>query len=105
MPMRYALHLRRNAIVIKSDFEAYSKYSQLVTELIKDTVPLFEKASIDEFYIDLTGMEKHFGCLLFSDELKKKIAKKSGLSISYGLASNKVVSKVATGEVKPNGQI
>src|SRR6478752_2031203 len=54
MPMRAALHLCRNAIVIKSDFEAYSKYSQLVTELIKDTAPMFEKASIDEFYIDLT---------------------------------------------------
>jgi DNA polymerase-4 len=105
MPMKAALRLCRNAIVVKSDFEAYSKYSQLVTEVIKDSVPLFEKASIDEFYIDLTGMEKHFGCLQFSNELKKKVAKESGLSISYGLASNKLVSKVATGEVKPNGQV
>lgn len=104
MPMKAALRLCRGALIVKSDFEAYSKASQLVTEVIKDTVPLFEKSSIDEFYIDLTGMEKHFGCLKFSDELKKKVAKESGLSISYGLASNKLVSKVATGEVKPNGQ-
>lgn len=105
MPMKAALRLCRNAIVVKSDFEAYTNYSRLVTEVIKEAVPLFEKSSIDEFYIDLTGMDKHFGCLKFSDELKKKVAKESGLSISYGLASNKLVSKVATNEVKPNGQV
>lgn len=105
MPMRAALRLCSHAIVIKSDFEAYSKYSRLVTEVVKDTVPLFEKASIDEFYLDLSGMDKYFGCKKFSDELKAKVIKETGLSLSYGLASNKVVSKVATGEVKPNGQI
>jgi len=105
MPMRAALRLCSHAIVIKSDFEAYSKYSKLVTEVIKDNVPMFEKASIDEFYIDLTGMDKYFGCLKFSDQLKKKVIKESGLGISYGLASNKLISKVATNEVKPNGQL
>lgn len=105
MPMRAAKHLCSHAITIKSDFDAYSKYSKLVTEIIKDKVPLFEKASIDEFYIDLTGMDKFFGCKKFSDELKKKVIKESGLDISYGLASNKLISKVATNEIKPNGQI
>lgn len=105
MPMRAALRLCRDAIVVKSDFEAYSKASRLVTEVIADSVPLFEKSSIDEFYVDLTGMDKHFGCLKFSQELKQKVTKESGLSISYGLASNKLISKVATNEVKPNGQV
>lgn len=105
MPMRAALRLCSHAVVVKSDFEAYSKYSRLVTEVIKDNTPLFEKSSIDEFYIDLTGMDKFFGCKKFSDELKKKVYKESGLSISYGLASNKLISKVATNEIKPNGQI
>ena len=105
MPMKAALRLCRGAIVVRSDFEAYSKASRLVTDVIRDSVPLFEKSSIDEFYIDLTGMDKHFGCLLFSDELKKKVTRESGLSISYGLASNKLISKVATNEVKPNGQV
>jgi DNA polymerase-4 len=105
MPMKAALRLCSHAVVVKSDFEAYSKYSRLVTDVIKDSVPMFEKSSIDEFYIDLTGMDKFFGCLKFSDELKHKVNKESGLSISYGLASNKLVSKVATNEVKPNGQI
>jgi DNA polymerase-4 len=105
MPMKIARRLCPDAIVIKSDFEAYSKYSQLVTEVIKDNVPVFEKASIDEFYIDLTGMDKFFGCMQYTDRLKKTIYKESGLPISWGLASNKLVSKVATNEVKPNGQL
>ncbi|MBO9201273.1 MULTISPECIES: DNA polymerase IV [Niastella] len=105
MPMKIARRLCPEAIIIKSDFEAYSKYSRLVTDVIKDSVPVFEKASIDEFYIDLTGMDKFFGCLQFTDQLKKKINKESGLPISWGLASNKLISKVATNEVKPNGQL
>lgn len=105
MPMYKALRLCRHAIIVKSDFEAYSKYSRLVTDVIKDSVPLFEKSSIDEFYIDLTGMDKFFGCKKFIDELKARVSKESGLPVSYGLASNKLVSKVATNEVKPNGQL
>lgn len=105
MPIRAAKYLCSHAIIVKSDFEAYSKYSKLVTEVIKENVPLFEKSSIDEFYIDLTGMDKFFGCKKFSDELKTKVTEESGLSISYGLSSNKLISKVATNEIKPNGQI
>ena len=105
MPMRAALNLCRHAIIIKSDYEAYSKYSSLVTDVIREAVPLFEKASIDEFYVDLTGMDKFYGCRKFSDELKKKVSKETGLPISYGLASNKLISKVATNEIKPNGQL
>jgi DNA polymerase-4 len=105
MPMYAAKRLCSHAIIVKGDYEAYSKYSQLVTEVISDSVPMFEKASIDEFYIDMTGMDRFFGCSLFSSELKKKITKESGLPISYALASNKLISKVATNEVKPNGQL
>ncbi|HKO80716.1 MAG TPA: DNA polymerase IV [Chitinophagaceae bacterium] len=105
MPMRVALRLCKEAIVLKGDYEAYSKASSVVTDVISDTVPLFEKASIDEFYIDLSGMDKFFGCKKFTVELKDKVKLESGLPISYALASNKLISKVATNEVKPNGQI
>lgn len=105
MPMAVALRLCREAIVVKGDYESYSKASNLVTEIITDTVPLFEKASIDEFYVDLTGMDKFFGCKKFTHELTARVIKESGLPVSYGLASNKLISKVATNEVKPNGQI
>src|ERR1700761_6749429 len=103
MPMHLARRLCPQAIIIRGDMESYSKYSHLVTEIMQDNVPLFEKASIDEFYIDLTGMDKFFGCSLFAKELKQKVLKESGLPVSYALASNKLISKVATNEVKPNG--
>jgi DNA polymerase IV len=105
MPMKVARRLCSHAIVVRGDMEQYSKYSGLVTDIIRDTVPLFEKPSIDEFYVDMTGMDKYFGCTKFTNELKKKVVKESGLPISYALASNKLIGKVATNEVKPNGQI
>ncbi len=105
MPMRQARFLCPQALVISGDHEDYSKYSRLVTSVIADAVPLYEKASIDEFYADLTGMDKFFGTAKFSLELKRKITKETGLPITYGLASNKLLGKVATNEVKPNGQI
>jgi DNA polymerase-4 len=105
MPMRHALRLCSHAVVVKGDYEAYSQYSKVVTDVIRDRVPLFEKASIDEFYIDLTGMDKHFGCWKFTDELKQKVHKESGLPVSFALAANKLVSKIATNEVKPQGRI
>ncbi len=104
MPMYAARKLCKEAIVVKSDYEAYSKYSTLVTDVVRDTVPVFEKTSIDEFYVDLSGMDKYHGCFKFTNELDKKIRKESGLPISWALASNKLISKVATNEVKPNGQ-
>jgi len=105
MPMKLARRLCPEAVVIRGDMESYSKHSRIVTDIIGDNVPLFEKASIDEFYIDLTGMDKFFGCSLFTRELRDRVLKESGLPVSYGLASNKLISKVATNEVKPNGQI
>jgi len=105
MPMKIARRLCTHAIVVRGDMEQYSKYSRLVTEIISSSVPLFEKASIDEFYVDMTGLDKFFGCSKFTAELKKKVLKESGLPSSYGLSSNKLISKVATNEAKPNGQL
>lgn len=105
MPIKLAKRLCPEALVIKGDMEAYSRCSNEVTEIIAAEVPLFEKASIDEFYIDMTGMDKFFGCVKYTDHLKQKITKDTRLSISYGLASNKLISKVATDERKPNGQL
>jgi DNA polymerase-4 len=105
MPMSLARRLCPEAVIIRGDMESYGRYSSLVTAIMQDTVPLFEKASIDEFYIDLSGMDKFLGCSLFARDLKKKVLKESGLVVSYGLASNKLISKVATDEIKPDGQL
>ncbi|RMG87793.1 MAG: DNA polymerase IV [Bacteroidetes bacterium] len=103
MPLRVALQRCPDAVVIRGDMEVYSKYSHLITEIIADEAPLFEKASIDEFYVDMTGMDKHIGCWKWSKALREKIIKESGLPISLGLSVNKLVSKVGTGQAKPNG--
>lgn len=105
MPVKLARRLCPHAIILQGDMESYSHYSRLVTDIIRDTVPLFEKSSVDEFYVDLTGMDRFFHCNLFTQELRRKVMKESGLPVSYALASNKLISKVATNEVKPNGQI
>lgn len=103
MPSLTAKRLCPQAIFLKGSYHEYSYYSRLVTQIIADAVPLYEKASIDEFYIDLTGMEKFFGVSRYTKELREKIIRETGLPISYGLSANKLVSKMATNEAKPNG--
>ncbi len=105
MPMRQARQLCPEAVVIRGNSANYSRYSSLVTEIIRDRVPIFEKTSIDEFYVDLTGADRFFGCLKMASELRHTIMRESGLPISFGMSTNKTVAKIATGEAKPNNQL
>jgi DNA polymerase-4 len=105
MPMRMAKQLCPEAIILRGNSGIYTNFSKDVTDVIKENVPLYEKTSIDEFYIDLTGMDRFFGCHKLASELRQRIIKETGLPISFGLSVNKTVSKVATGEAKPNNQI
>ncbi len=104
MPTRLALKLCPEALVVRGDYERYSQYSGMVTDIIQESVPIYEKSSIDEFYIDLTGTDKFFGSYKLASELRQKVTRETGLPISFGLSQNKTVSKVATNEAKPNGQ-
>lgn len=103
MPMRTAVKLCPQAILLRGSMNQYSKYSRWVTDIIASKVPLFEKASIDEFYCDLTGMDKFFKVSQYTRELRELIIKETGLPISCGLSSAKFISKIATNEAKPNG--
>ena len=105
MPIRMALKLCPEAKVIKGDHEQYSKLSNEVTEIIQEKVPLVEKASIDEFYLDLTGMDRFFGCYQWTTEVAESIKKNTGLPISFAVSANKTVAKIGTGEAKPLGRI
>lgn len=105
MPMKTALKLCPHALVRNGDMEKYSELSKDVTDIIARQAPLYEKSSIDEFYLDLSGMDKYFGTMKWTVELRQLIIKETGLPISFGLASNKMISKVATNEAKPNGQL
>lgn len=104
MPMKMARQLCPDAVFIRGDMESYSNYSRTVTDIIAEKAPVYEKASIDEHYIDLTGMERFFGSYKWAHELREMIIRETGLPISLGLSVNKTVSKIATGEAKPNGE-
>jgi DNA polymerase-4 len=105
MPMKLAKQLCPEAVVIRGNSHNYMKYSDMVSEIVQGSVPVFEKMSIDEFYCDLSGMDKFFGCYRFAAELRQRVIKETGLPLSFGLSVNKTVSKVATGEAKPNNQM
>lgn len=104
MPMRMAKQLCPDALLVHGDHDLYSKYSNIVTEIIEEQIPIVEKASIDEHYLDMTGMDRFFGTWKLTQELRQRIMKETGLPISFGLSCNKTVSKIATGEAKPCGE-
>ncbi len=105
MPIKMALRLCPDAKVIRGDYEMYSNLSHTVTEIIQQKVPVMEKASIDEFYLDLSGMDKFFGCYQWTKEIASAVTKETGLPISFALSANKTVSKIGTGEAKPVGRL
>jgi len=105
MPMRMARQLCPEAVIIRGNSSTYSKYSDVVTDIIKDTSPMFEKASIDEFYVDTTGMDRFYGTYVWAKELRERIIKESGLPISFGLSTGKTTAKIGTNEAKPNNHI
>jgi DNA polymerase IV len=105
MPALTAKRLCPHAIFLRGSYHDYSHYSRLVTQIIADSVPVYEKASVDEFYIDLTGMDRFFRVSYYTSELREKIIRETGLPISYGLSTSKLVSKMATNEAKPNGYL
>ncbi|MEC4113572.1 DNA polymerase IV [Myroides pelagicus] len=105
MPIHMAMKLCPQALVIKGDMQLYSKMSHLITDIITAEAPVVEKASIDEFYLDLTGMDRFFGTYQWTNELINKVKKESGLPLSYALSINKTVSKIGTGEAKPLGAL
>lgn len=104
MPSRMAKQLCPHAIFIRGNMDEYSKYSHMVTDILQERVPLLEKASIDEHYIDMSGMDRFYGCMKFAHELRLHVMKETGLPLSFGLSVNKTVSKIATNECKPNGE-
>ena len=105
MPIHMAMKLCPQAKIIKGDMELYSQLSHDVTQVIQEKAPIMEKASIDEFYLDITGMDKFHGSYKWTDELAQSVIKETGLPISFSLSINKTVSKIATGEGKPKGNL
>ena len=105
MPIKMALRLCPEARVVKGDMELFSRYSTTVSQIIEEKAPVMEKASIDEFYLDITGMDRFHGSYKWTRELSSTVTRETGLPISFALSVNKTVSKIATGEGKPRGNL
>jgi DNA polymerase-4 len=105
MPMREAMRLCPHAIIVRGAHGRYSEASREVTEIIHQSVPLYQKTSVDEFYIDYTGMDRYHNCYQHATELRQRIIRETRLPISFGMSSCKTVSKMATNQAKPNGQL
>ena len=105
MPSKQAAQLCPHAIFVRGNMDDYSKYSSMVTEILRERVPVLEKASIDEHYIDMTGMDRFYDTMKFAQDLRQRVIRETGLPLSFGLSVNKTMAKMATNESKPNGEL
>lgn len=105
MAIKLAQRLCPDAIYLRGDMDAYTQESQLITDIIAEYAPVFAKNSIDDFDIDLSGLDRYFGVCKWSGELRQRIMRESGLPISAGVSANRFVSKMASKEAKPCGEL
>lgn len=105
MSSKEAFQLCPHAISIRGNHARYSEESKKVTKIIEEMVPLYQKASVDEFYIDLTGTDRFYDPYKLASQVRQRVIKETGLPISFGLASGRTVAKIATNRAKPNGQL
>ncbi len=104
MSARDAIKLCPKLIFLGSNHTDYSYYSELIYDIYEERVPIVEQASIDEFYLDVTGCERLLGDAFdFCTELKKIVKDKTSLPHSIGIAPNKALSKIASKVAKPDG--
>ncbi len=104
MPMRQALELCPEAVVLNGNRQAYSEYSRRVFAIMETLAPVVEQVSIDEAYLDLGGCEGLLGPpLRAAHRIRSEVWNKTGLVISVGLGVNRTVAKIASGLAKPNG--
>ena len=104
MPMSRALVLCPEAVILPSRFAVYGDYSRRVMAILREASPLFEQMSIDEAYLDVTEQgEAWEGAIDLARELQRRVREEVGLSASLGVASNKLVAKIASDHDKPGG--
>jgi len=104
MPMSQALRLCPQAIVRSGHRRDYSSYSRRVMAILSEYTPLLEPISIDEAFLDVTGCEGLFGPAdVLAHRLQERILAELGLPSSLGVASNKLVAKIASDLAKPRG--
>ena len=100
MPLRQAYRLCPNAVFMHGHYAHYGEYSRLVAEILDELAPQIEKSSVDEFYLDLSGCERLKGnTFTWAKEIQRTVNGETNLPLSIGLASNKLVAKIATTQI------
>lgn len=106
MPIAEARRRCPGAVFLRGDHELYAAVSRQIHALLESVSPLVHMASIDEAYVDITGSLRLFGGEnALAALLKRRIREETGLPCTVAVASNKLVSKVAANEVKPDGYV
>lgn len=101
---RQALRLCPHAVVVPPRFDAYSAASKLVFEVFRDTTPLVEPLSIDEAFLDVSGLQRISGAPSdIAAALRLEVRRRAGLPITVGIARTKFLAKVASRQGKPDG--
>jgi DNA polymerase IV len=104
MPLRTAYQRCPQAIFVDGHPERYREYSRKVRGILDRFSPLVEMASIDEAYLDMTGTERLLGPpLRAANALHEAVQKETRLNCSVGIATSRLVAKVASDQAKPNG--
>jgi DNA polymerase IV len=104
MPLRTAAKLCPQAIFLDGNHTKYGEWSDRVATILAKFSPILEMVSIDEAYLDLAGTERlHGPPFAAADKLLRTITKSTGLPCSAGLASTRLVAKVASEQAKPRG--
>jgi DNA polymerase-4 len=104
MPLANAKRLCPHAVFLQGSHGLYGLYSERAFDILARYTPAIEKTSVDEGYLDMTGFERLYGHVMSTaHRIKTEIRQKIGLNASFGISSNKLVSKIASDCAKPNG--
>lgn len=103
MPTSQALRLCPQLVMVAPSFKDYSEISHRIFSQVKDLAPIFQKVSIDEAYLDLTGCERLYPSRIeMGQRIKQRVFDVSALNCSVGIGSNKMIAKIASDFCKPN---
>lgn len=106
MPLKTAVRLCPQAIFLDGNFHRYSDASRKFMAILADFTPFLEPMGLDEAYLDVTGFESLYGSIhQMAVAIRKRVKDELGLCVSVGIASSKVVAKVASEQSKPDGLI
>ena len=101
LPLRTAYNLCPEAVFLPVDYEEYSRVSQTIKDILREISPVMEDVGIDEAFLDISEIEKTPDEI--AQEIKERIREKTGLTCSIGIASNKLLAKIASDMQKPDG--